>query len=93
MKYTRSFQDLGTLEATIRTEDAIGPSGVNVLQPDEEKSHIEAVAQIREIIDEHYGESIARLSEDDERVIINRAVIRAETVPHIEYTVVDSRNE
>lgn len=85
----RDFQDLGELTRTIRREDEVGYSGVELLIPEPNGEHTEAIQEIRSVIDEHYGESVERLADDDERVIIEQLVIPADDLPYIEYTLVD----
>ena len=83
------FQDLGDGTMTIREKNTIGPSGVETLVPDGDTSHIDALEDVRSIIDDYYGESIDNLCDDDEKVVIERVVFQSEALPHIEYTVVD----
>lgn len=87
------FQDLGELQPTIRTVDGVGANGVARLIPDDDKSHVEALEDIREVIDEHYGERIEDLAEDGQEVVIERVVLRSDDLPHIEYRLVDEREE
>jgi hypothetical protein len=85
------FQDLGDLGQTLRTVDEVGPAGVEPLHPDEDESHNEALAKIRAIIDEYYGDSLDNLSSNGDKIIIERLVCPADDVPHIEFRRVESR--
>lgn len=87
------LQDLGELTQTIRKEDDVGPSGVNVLVPDEAEEHADAISEIRSIIDEHYGDTLDRLSGEGERVVIERLVVQSDDLPHIEYRLVTDRDD
>lgn len=87
------FQDLGDLQLKLRSIEDTGPSGVEPLYPDDDKSHVEALEKIRDIVDEHYGEMFDRLCDDDEEVVIERLVLKSDDVPYIEYQVVDKMGE
>jgi hypothetical protein len=82
------YQDLGESKKLIRRPEETGRSGVEVLVPDG-GSQTEALEQIRDVIDEHYGNNLDRLCDDDERVVINRLVLQSDDLPHIEYRIVD----
>jgi len=45
--------------------------------------------EIREVIDKHYGERINSVVDEDEKIIIERAVILSDNLPYIEYQKVD----
>lgn len=83
----RNFQDLGESTVTIRKWDEVGANGVARLIPDDDGSHLDALADIRETIDKHYGERIEDLADDGQEVIIERVVLRSDDLPHIEYRV------
>lgn len=85
------LQDLGDATVTVRRHDEVGSNGVARLLPDDDGSHLDALADIREVIDEHYGERIQALADDDEEAIIERVVLRSDDLPHIEYRVVEER--
>jgi hypothetical protein len=87
------FQDLGDVGKTLRTVDEVGGEGVSPLLPDGAGDHTAAIEEIREIVDEHYGDSLDELSGDDEKLVIERLVLPSDCVPHIEYRIVDSRDE
>lgn len=87
------LQDLGELQPTIRRVSEVGANGVARLIPDDNKSHIEALEDIRGTIEEHYGERIDDLAADDQEVVIDRVVLRADDLPHIEYRLVAEREE
>lgn len=87
----RDFQDLGDATVTIRRWDEVGANGVARLIPDDDGSHLDALEDIRATIDEHYGERIQDLADDDQEVIIERVVLRSDDLPHIEYRVVEAR--
>jgi hypothetical protein len=83
------LQNLGELTQTIRTEDEVGQSGIESLIPEPDGKHTDAMQEIRSVIDEHYGESVERLAGDGEQVVIERLIVPADDLPHIEYTLVD----
>lgn len=89
MQGIEEFQDLGDLGPTIRDGESVGVNGVLRLQPDGDASHAEAMEDIREVIDEHYGERIDSVVDEDEKIIIERAVILSDNLPYIEYQKVD----
>lgn len=84
-----AFQDLGDATLTIRNLDDIGPSGIAQLVPDDDGDHLGALEEIREVLEENYGEQLDKLTDDDEKLIVERAVLRSDELPHIEYRVVD----
>jgi len=85
----QQFQDLGELKQVVRMPDETGASSVEILLPDEPANHGEALAEIREVVDKYYGGSFDRLTEEDERVIIERLVVPSDDLPRIEYQIVD----
>jgi len=89
MQGVEEFQDLGDLCSTIRKREDVGVNGVLRLQPDGDGSHAEAMEDIRDVIDEHYGERIDLVVDEDEKIIIERAVILSDNLPYIEYQLVE----
>mgnify|MGYP006876388947 CR=1 FL=1 len=87
------LQDLGERSPTIRGDSEVGPNGVARLIPDDDKSHIAALEDIRETIEQHYGDRIDSLVNDEQAICIDRVVLRADDLPHIEYTLVAEREE
>jgi len=87
------FQDLGDLGQTLRLSEEVGGAGVEPLLPDDSGSHTSAIQKFRQIVDEHYGDNLERFAGDGEKVLIERLVVPSDDVPHIEYRVVDSRDE
>ena len=86
----KTFQDLGEVAQSVRFTEECGPRGVASLIPDD-GSHIDAMGNIRDIIDEYYGDNIDRIADDDQRVIIERLVVPSDDLPYIEYQLVDDR--
>ena len=89
----QTFQDLGELTQIVRTPEGTGPSGVETLLPDEPANHGEALEEIRAVIDEYYSESLDRLADENERVVVERLVVPSNDLPHIEYKIVDEVEE
>lgn len=87
------LQDLGELKSTIRTVEGVGPTGVEPLMPDEGTSFGEASEAFRGVLEEYYGDNLDRLAGEDERVLIERVVVKADDVPYIEYTIVDELDD
>lgn len=86
---TQEMQDLGEATRTIRPAREVGGSGVATLVPNEDASHLEAMEEIRAIIDEYYGESIDRVVDNDgDRVVVERLVVNSDDLPHMEYSIV-----
>lgn len=86
------YQDLGELKKVIRQPKETGASGVEMLVPDDGRQ-IEALEQVSDAIHDHYGNSLDRLCDDDQRVIIERVTFRSDDLPYIEFTVVDEVEE
>lgn len=84
-----SFQDLGEMRQRIRSQDGIGSTGVEVLPPDDDGNHGEALAEIREVVDEHYGDHISELEGDDEILVIEKISFRSDGLPYILYQRID----
>lgn len=84
-----TLQDVGRRPPLIRTTMMIGQSGVATLVPDNDSKFLDANNQFRKVLDEHYGERLDELAEDDEQLVIERVVVQADRVPYIEYTVVE----
>lgn len=82
------LQHLGDLQPKIRRVGDVGGNNVSRIIPDDDKSHIGAVENIRETIEEHYGDCIANLAGDEQEVVIERVVVRNDDLPHIEYRLV-----
>lgn len=89
MQGVEEFQDVGDLKPVIRSIDMVGPSGVEPLVPDNDSTFGESTEVFRDVLDEHYGERLDELTEEDEELVIERLVIQADDVPYIEYTIVD----
>jgi len=83
-------QDLGELTPTLREAERVSVSrDVEILCPDESKSHIDAMEAFRDVIDEHYGEHLSRLAAEDERVIVTEIRFSSDELPVIEYSTVE----
>ena len=83
-------QNFGDLSQTIRVDEPAG-SGVEVLYPDENSGHIEALEKINKVIYEHYGDDISELADEDEEVIITRVTLPSDDLPQIEYSIVSEK--
>jgi hypothetical protein len=83
------LQDLGSDSKILRREEDVSARGVESLVPDEGESHLEAMKEIREVIDEHYGDQIEDIAPAGHEAVVERIVLRSETVPHVEYTLVE----
>lgn len=82
--------DLGE-GVVIRREQSIGTSGVIQLTTDTDSSrYMEAMEEIRDVLEKHYGHRFADVVDDDEQMVIDRFVARSDDVPYIEYQTVDS---
>lgn len=93
MQGIEEFQDLGDLGPYIRSIDMVGPSGVEPLVPNEDTSFADASEAFRDVLDEHYDERMDELTEDGEKLIVERLVLQADDVPYIEYSIVDEYND
>ena len=83
------FQDLGSEEKTLRLVENVSSRGVQTLTPNSEGSHAEAMKEIREVIDKHYGPSIEKVAPEFHEPVVERLVLRSDTLPHMEYTLVE----
>lgn len=85
-------QDLGDLTTTVRSKDEVSTRrNIDVLYPDSDKEHIDAMEGFRDVIEENYSEKLDELADDGERVIITRLIVVSDDIPMIEYAVVDER--
>lgn len=83
-------QDLGDLSQTIRQADGVSTGrDIELLYPDDDKEHIDAMQAFRDVLDEYYGDRLDELVDDDEELIITRVNIVSDDVPMIEYAVVE----
>lgn len=83
-------QDLGELSQTVRQAEQVSTKrDVELLHPDADKTHGEAMEAFRDVIEEYYSERLDELTDDGEQLIITRANIVSNDVPMIEYAVVD----
>lgn len=83
--------DLGQ-GSIIRREQSIGTSGVIQLTTDTDSrsTHMKAMEDIRDVLEKHYGHRFNAVLDDNEQIVIDRFVARADDVPYIEYQGVDS---
>jgi len=93
MQGIEEFQDLGDLGPYIRSIDMVGASGVEPLVPNDDASFADASEAFREVLDEHYDERMDELTEDGEKLIVERLVLQADDVPYIEYSIVDEYSD
>jgi hypothetical protein len=85
----KQLQDLGDATVKVRPADDVGARGVTRLIPDDDGNHLNALEEIREVLDEHYGERIEEIANDGTEVVVERVVLPADDLPYIEYRLVD----
>lgn len=83
------LQDLGAENKTLRRVEDVSTRGVATLTPGADGSHAEAMKEIREVIDRHYGGSVERVAPEFHEPVVERIVLRGDTLPHMEYTLVE----
>jgi demethoxyubiquinone hydroxylase (CLK1/Coq7/Cat5 family) len=87
------LQDLGEIGPTIRPDNMVSSSGVATLTLDDESSFIDSMDALREVLDEHYGDHLEELSSEDEKLVIERVVLRSDEHPYIEFNVVEELSD
>lgn len=92
MERVEELQDLGDLSPIILKEEDTGPGGVEPLVTDDGKGFGEASEAFREVLDEYYGDRLDELAGDGERVLVDRLVVPSDDVPHVEYQIVEERD-